>query len=172
MHGSRLRHATMALGVFLVALVPVVGASLVDINPDGGTQGVVSVSGTGDAVATCLDILVGCVPGVAASALGDAQGGVAATYSGNANATYLAVSGLGASNSSNVAVSGADSAKGGLLAVSLMGDAKCKHVSPCYAVSLTGEGSTMGGCRVLRAGGLSAYCGQGLSDEAWWLLLS
>ena len=172
MRDSRLRSATVTLGVLVVAAVPVAAASLVDVGVEGPSNGFLAASATDDAVASCLDILVGCVPGVAASAMGDAKGGVAATYAGYSNGSYVALSVLGETNSSNIALSGAGSATGGLLVVSAMGDAHCKHTSPCYALSLTGQGSTMGGCAVLTRGGYAAFCGQGASDAAWTFLLS
>lgn len=163
------RTAILALAL-VVGVGPVASASLINVSPTSdATGGSIAVAGIGDANATCVDVVLGCVPGVAVAGVGDATGGVAVTYAGQANSSYVSASVLSPTDSNNVAVSGQGEARAGLVAVSLLGDARCGN-SPCVAISLTGDAATLGGCTLLRAAAMSAYCGTQASDMALNLL--
>jgi len=171
MVGTRLRR-TFVLGVVaLVGAAPLAGASLINVNPVGeASDGDVSAAGYGNATADCIDVLLGCAPGVAVAFVGNAEGGVAATYAGYANSSYASISVLSPANSEGIAVSGQGNATGMLLAASVLGDARCATWGFCFAVSLTGNATTLGGCTVLRSAGLSAWCGSRAADQALSLL--
>ena len=167
MAGLALRRTLTVAACALVAAAPGVAAQLVNVHPTGEADGGgVVVSGTDDANATCLSLVLLCVPGVAVSGTTDATGGVAVRGGGDTNGTFASASLLGNGDSEGITYTTQGDAQGRLLVITMFGNASCGGQPGCFAVSLTGfaHGSgSFSGCVLLMDVGMRALC-----NEDWY----